>query len=97
MNEEKALNKCLGSNQESYQLKLSAIEESMKKTVQEKDEEITELQSQLRDIMFYLDAQNKFKDSTMVSRDELQDSHLVIQQEAKVENAKPNNRRRRRN
>lgn len=75
------MNKCLTSNQEAYQSKLTALEDNVKKLSKEKDQEIDELKSQLRDIMFYLDAQNKFAASNEVSQEELQQSHLLIAQQ----------------
>ena len=92
----------MASNQEIYQSKLSSIEESMKKTNQEKDAEIKELQSQLRDIMFYLDAQNKMSENKDVTNEEIQDSQMIIQQNADEgasasASARMANRRRRKN
>jgi BRCA1-associated protein len=78
---EKELNKCLTSNQEVYQTKLTTLEENVKRLNKEKDGEIDELKLQLRDIMFYLDAQSKCADSKLVSKEELQDGHLIIQQD----------------
>ncbi len=82
LDEEKELNKCLSSNQEVYQKKLNQLEETIKKTNQQKDDEIKELQSQLRDIMFYLDAQNKLNDmKDKVTNDEIQSSQLIVVQD----------------
>lgn len=78
--EEKELNKCLSSNQEVYQGKLAKMEENLKKLSQEKDSEIAELKSQLKDIMFYLDAQSKIAESKDVTKEEIDQSQLVIQQ-----------------
>ncbi len=78
---EKELNKCLTSNQEVYQSKLTSLEENVKKLNKDKDAEIDELKQQLRDIMFYLDAQSKLNESKLVSKEELQDSHVIIQQD----------------
>ena len=52
MEVEKELNKCLSSNQDIYQSKLNSLEEKLKTMSKEKDEEIQDLKSQLRDIMF---------------------------------------------
>ncbi len=79
--EEKELNKCLASNQELYQSKLTSLEESLKKNNHEKDKEIQDLQLQLRDIMFYLDAQSKMSESTHLTSDEIQSSQTIIQQD----------------
>lgn len=85
LNEEKELNKCLTSNQEIYQTKLNNLEENLKKSNQDKEKEIQELQSQLRDIMFYLDAQSKMSESKNVSQEEIQNSQMVIQETPEVE------------
>ncbi len=98
LDEEKELNKCLSSNQEVYQKKLVQLEETIKTTNQQKDNEIKELQSQLRDIMFYLDAQNKINDmKDKVTNDEIQSSQLVVVQDESANagaSGSANNRRR---
>jgi BRCA1-associated protein len=81
LEEEKELNKCLASNQEVYQAKLTTLEENVKKLNKEKDAEMDDLKQQLRDVMFYLDAQNKFTESKEVSKEELQSSQMIIQQD----------------
>lgn len=83
LNEERELNKCLTSNQELYQNKLAILEEKLKKSDEEKSSEIEDLQSQLRDLMFYLDAQSKMSQS--VASEEIQDSQMVIQQDEAAE------------
>ena len=81
LDEEKELNKCLVSNQEINSSKINKLEEKLKRSDEEKEREISDLKLQLKDIMFYLDAQAKFSESKDVSKEELQDSHLVIQQD----------------
>ena len=96
------MNKCLSSNQDVYQKRLNQLDENFKKSNLEKDVEIKELQSQLKDVMFYLDAQNKMSQFKEVSQEEIQDSQLVIQQDenaasgtsTKASAAKAANRRR---
>ncbi len=60
---------------------MAKLEENLKKSNHEKDNEIKELQNQLRDVMFYLDAQSKMSQSKDVSNEEIQNSQLIIQQE----------------
>lgn len=97
LSEEKELNKCLSSNQEAYQNKLTKLEENLKKLSNDKDNEIQDLKAQLNDIMFYLDAQNKISQVKDVSKEEIEQSHMVIQQdEAAGVSKKTNNRRRKR-
>lgn len=81
LNEEKEFNNCLRSKQDMYQQKLTKMEENIKSLSTEKDEEIKELKSQLRDIMFYLDAQNKISESKDITKEEIEQSHVVIQQD----------------
>lgn len=81
LEEEKELNKCLIANQETNTNKLKKLEENLKRSNDEKEIEISELKSQLKDIMFFLDAQNKFSESKDISKEELQDSHMIIQQD----------------
>lgn len=91
LNEEKELNRCLTSNQIVYQAKLNELEEKLKKSNEEKNYEIEELQSQLRDIMFYLDAQKKLADN--ITTEEVQESQMIIQQNELNNKSKPNERR----
>ena len=41
-------------------------------------QEVSELQEQLRDIMFYMEAQQKLAATTEVSQSEIQDSQIVV-------------------
>ncbi len=77
------------SNQEAYQTKLNTFEDSLKKLSKEKDEEVQDLKSQLKDIMFYLDAQNKIAESKDVSKEELDQSHMIIQEQASGSSSTP--------
>jgi BRCA1-associated protein len=76
--EEKSMNKYLTSNQELYQSKMKLLEEQLKKAKVEKETETAELQSQLNDLMFYLDAQSKISNMKDISKDELQESSIHI-------------------
>jgi len=79
LTEEKELNKCLTMNQEIYQKKLATLEERLKNYDKDKSREIEDLQAQLRDVMFYLDAQAKM--TSEVTNEEIQESSMLIQQE----------------
>jgi BRCA1-associated protein len=92
LDEEKELNKCLVSNQEINSSKINKLEEKLKRSDEEKEREISDLKLQLKDIMFYLDAQAKFSESKDVSKEELQDSHLVIQQDESSAGASGNSK-----
>lgn len=59
--EEKQFNKTLQENQTSWQAKYNSLE----KKYQEKDAEITELKEQVRDLMFFMEAQNVISKSEL--------------------------------
>lgn len=59
LTEERELYKAMQSNQSSWQIKYKALEEQYNQFKQSHDKEITELKEQLRDVMFFLDNQNK--------------------------------------
>ena len=65
LSEEKQLNKSLRQNQEEWQTKLKRSEIEVNVIKEVKDKEIGELKEQVRDLMFYLEAQAKVKDSPM--------------------------------
>ena len=44
------------------------------------NQEIEDLKSQLRDVLFYLDAQKQISETDGITNEEIQDSHLHIQQ-----------------
>lgn len=94
LEEEKELNKCLSSNQEVYQSKLAKVEEELKKLSKEKDSEIAELKSQLKDIMFYLDAQSKISQSTDITKEELESSQVTVIQQNQASGTSSNETRR---
>lgn len=43
------------------------------------EQEVAELQDQLRDVMFYLDAKDKLEASEDVTQEELQEGQIVVQ------------------
>ncbi|KAF5284146.1 hypothetical protein FQR65_LT00146 [Abscondita terminalis] len=57
LNEEKQLGKALRDNQHQWQSKVTQLEESCSVLRNSKDKEVGELQEQLRDLMFYIEAQ----------------------------------------
>lgn len=72
LSEEKQFGKTLHENQSSWQTKFSALE----KKCSEKEVEVTELKEQVRDLMFYLEAQNKIANSEL--KDELAGASLEV-------------------
>lgn len=78
LEEERQMNKCLRENQNSWQTKLNEVQESTKKLIEKKDEEIDELKDQVRDLMFFLETQNKLKDVTEEERKDIESGTIVV-------------------
>ncbi|KAK2711727.1 BRCA1-associated protein-like [Artemia franciscana] len=76
LKDEKELNQCLLENQSTYKKRQDSLEKQMKEISQEKDQAINELREQLRDLMFYMDAQLKIGNSEM--KDEIVQGQVVI-------------------
>ncbi|XP_055610111.1 BRCA1-associated protein-like [Uranotaenia lowii] len=75
--EEKQFGKTLQTNQSSWQTQFSTLE---KKCLQ-KEQEVTELKEQVRDLMFYLDAKNKIDNSELA--EEIAGASIEIPKQAK--------------
>ncbi|GFY58875.1 BRCA1-associated protein [Trichonephila inaurata madagascariensis] len=78
LKDEKELNKCLRQNQNLWQQKLNIADKVLKDVRDTKDKEISDLQEQVRDLMFYFDAKDKLKDVPNVSSQEIQEGQIVI-------------------
>ncbi|CAL1297168.1 unnamed protein product [Larinioides sclopetarius] len=78
LKDEKEINKCLRQNQGLWQQKLSIADKALKEVREMKEKEITDLQEQVRDLMFYFDAKDKLKDVPNVSSQEIQEGQIVI-------------------
>lgn len=76
LDEEKHMNKSLCQNQTEWQAKVEKSQNKMEYTQIEKDKEIKELQEQVRDLMFYMEAQQKIAGSPLCQ--EIQDGDIVI-------------------
>ena len=70
------MNKCLSTNQKLWRDRVEMLECKIDTTVQEKEVELKELQEQVRDLMFYLEAQNKVGGSPEGLRQELQEGRV---------------------
>ncbi|XP_059177999.1 BRCA1-associated protein-like [Physella acuta] len=88
LQDERQMNKSLLENQQVWQGKITMLEERLKQISDKKDQEIAELQEQLRDVMFFLDAQQKFANSPGITQDELQGAQVIVGESA----ATPGNR-----
>jgi len=85
LKEEKQMNENLLHNQIAWQKKFSDMEKNMEQMREEKDREITDLKEQMRDVMFYLEAQNKVVQSPL--RDEIQQGEVTIGEGSGATNA----------
>jgi len=70
------MSKALQSNQTSWQAKYSLLETNYRKYQIEKEGEITELKDQIRDLMFYMEAQNTIANSDL--KDEIATSSISV-------------------
>lgn len=84
LNEEKEMNKCLTLNQEQLQKNMRDKESAL----DEKQKEITDLEEQLRDLMFFMEARDKIEriDETIdgtnpneVSKSEIETGRIVME------------------
>ncbi|XP_077318135.1 BRCA1-associated protein isoform X1 [Lithobates pipiens] len=78
LKEEQEMNKCLRANQALLQTKLREEENMRKEVGEQKDLQIVEMQEQLRDVMFYLEAQRKINQMPEDARQEIQDGQINI-------------------
>uniref|UniRef100_A0A2K6MXA9 BRCA1-associated protein n=1 Tax=Rhinopithecus bieti TaxID=61621 RepID=A0A2K6MXA9_RHIBE len=78
LKEEQEMNKCLRANQVLLQNKLKEEERVLKETCDQKDLRITEIQEQLRDVMFYLETQQKINHLPAETRQEIQEGQINI-------------------
>lgn len=74
LTEEKQFSKTLQLNHSSWQTKYSNLEAKYK----EKEQEIVDLKEQVRDLMFYMEAQNTIANSTM--KDEIVDGTVLVEE-----------------
>lgn len=78
LQEEKEMNKCLLENQSIWQHKVTGLETQIRDLAQTKDTELQELKEQLRDVMFYVEAQQKLAEAKEVTPEELQDGQVIV-------------------
>ena len=57
------MNKCLSENQKLWKDRVTILETKMDLTIHQKEQEMKDLQEQLRDLMFYIETQKKIADS----------------------------------
>lgn len=93
--EEKQINKCITMNQEQLNKRVKELEN----IISEKDKQIDDLKDQQRDLMFFVEAREKLNKMDEagshegVTRSEITDGHIVIQQTPSGSNPKNNRRK----
>lgn len=78
LQEEQEMNNCLRANQIQLQSRLAEEERKGKESGELKDVTIGELQEQLRDVMFYLEAQQQIEHLPADARSEIQEGQINI-------------------
>lgn len=78
LQEEQEMNNCLRANQTQLQSRLAEEERKGKESGELKDGTIGELQEQLRDVMFYLEAQQQIEHLPADARSEIQEGQINI-------------------
>lgn len=92
LNEERQLGKALRNNQQQWQSKVAKLEEKLSELITTKDKEILDLKEQIRDLMFYIDAQRVIEKSD--EREEIASGTITVG-EAPENKRKTRNRRKR--
>lgn len=78
--EEKALRKSLEMNQTSWQTKHKQLSDELIEVKTKKEAEVVDLKEQLRDIMFFFEAQKQIESSD--HRDEIAEGRIIVGPEA---------------
>lgn len=78
LQEEKQLNKCLRDNQDLWQKKLSDTETKLTTYMATKDQEVDDLKEQVRDLMVYLEVQEKLKTVDGATKEEIEEASVEI-------------------
>lgn len=68
--------KALRSNQSGWETKCTQLDEKFNKYQAEKEAEIIDLKDEIRDLMFYMEAQNVVANSNL--KDEIDDTSIII-------------------
>lgn len=78
LKDEQELNKCLQENQKVWQQKLRQSEEKAQSLEDAKNQEVTDLQEQLADLMRHLETQQAIASASQETRQELQDGQIIV-------------------
>lgn len=78
LKDETEMNKCLLKNQQAWQTKVRDSERQLSEVQETKTKEVAELQDQLRDIMFHLNAQEQLQQTSSATQQDIQDGTIVV-------------------
>lgn len=95
LKDEKEMNKHLAKDQQKWQEMVKRLETDFDKYKKEKEAEIIDLKEQVRDIMFFIEAQKQIDESPL--RSEIQDGQVTVGQAEEPSTSKGNRRRKRNN
>ncbi|XP_013780063.1 BRCA1-associated protein-like [Limulus polyphemus] len=95
LKEEKEMNKCLRQYQQQWQDKLKDTEHHLMELKENKEKEITDLKDQVRDLMFYLEAQEKLQHVSETTRQEIEEGQIVVGATGQSHSSNSRHRRRR--
>lgn len=76
LEEEKELRKALQMNQESWQTKHKQLQDEMEDFKKKKELEVLDLREQIRDLMFFLEAQKQIENSS--EREEIASGQIIV-------------------
>ncbi|KAJ9588923.1 hypothetical protein L9F63_017801 [Diploptera punctata] len=76
LQDEQQMNKSLQQNQQVWQTKFQSLEKQFNEYKDKKDKELEDVKEQLRDVMFFLEAQKQISESA--DRDEIAEGRIVI-------------------
>lgn len=76
LQDERQMNHALQQNQSAWQSKFQALEKQFNECRIDKDKELADVREQLRDVMFFLEAQKQISESA--DRDEIAEGRIVI-------------------
>lgn len=94
LSEEKALRQGLELNQTTWQTKLKSLESELLENKTTKENEIKDLREQLRDLMFFLEAQNQIEKS--VAKDDIVGGTIIVPEKPNTSEPSTRSRRHRR-
>lgn len=77
LSEEKELRQALQLNQTSWQIKHKQLQDEMNDMKEKKELEATDLREQIRDLMFFLEAQKQIENSS--EREEIASGRIVME------------------